>query len=55
MLGDAEAMAALYRAVRSAPVHPGWTMRGGKSRATIHTMAEQPRTRHGRIATLVRG
>ncbi len=29
VLGDAEALAALYRAVRSAPVHPGWTMAGG--------------------------
>ncbi len=28
LLGDAEALATLYRAVRSAPVHPEWTMRG---------------------------
>jgi len=53
VLGDADALAALYRAVRSAPVHPGWTTRGGKSRATIHTLADRP-TRHGTMATLAR-
>jgi membrane glycosyltransferase len=55
VLADADALAALYRAVRSAPVHPGWTNRGGKSRATIHTMADRPGTRHGRLGTLARG
>jgi membrane glycosyltransferase len=55
LLGDAEALATLYRAVRSAPVHPGWTMRGAKSRATIHTMAERPAARRRHLATLARG
>jgi membrane glycosyltransferase len=55
LLGDAEALAALHRAVRSAPVHPGWTMRGAQSRATIHTMTRHPGTRRRPLATLVRG
>jgi membrane glycosyltransferase len=55
VLGDAEALATLYRAVRSAPVHPGWTMaRGAASRATIHHMGERRPTRHGTPRTLVR-
>jgi membrane glycosyltransferase len=53
LLGDAEALAALYRAVRAAPVHPGWT-RGHAGRATIHHMGGQSQTRHGTLATLVR-
>ena len=55
LLGDAEALSTLYRAVRAAPVHPGWTLRGGKSRATIHTLADRPATRHRVGGTLVRG
>jgi membrane glycosyltransferase len=53
LLGDAEALAALYRAVRAAPVHPGWT-RGHAGRATIHHLGGQPQTRHGTLATVVR-
>jgi membrane glycosyltransferase len=55
LLGDDEALSMLYRAVRSAPVHPGWTMRGEKSRATIHALAKGPGTRRGGRATLARG
>jgi membrane glycosyltransferase len=54
MLADLEALTTLYRAVREAPVHPGWTLRGGTSRATIHTLAERPGTRHRPLATQVR-
>jgi membrane glycosyltransferase len=52
LLGDAEALTALYRAVRTAPVHPGWT-RGDAGRATIHHLGGRPQTRHT-LATLVR-
>jgi membrane glycosyltransferase len=55
LLGDDEALSMLYRAVRSAPVHPDWTMRGEKSRATIHTLAKGPGTRRRGPATLARG
>ena len=55
LLGDAEALATLYRAVRSAPVHPGWTMRGENSRATIHAPAKVPGARRRALATLARG
>jgi membrane glycosyltransferase len=54
LLGDAEALATLYRAVRSAPVHPEWTMRGARSRATIHAFAKGPGTRRRASATLAR-
>jgi len=55
VLTDAEALAALYRAVRSAPVHPAWTMaRGAASRATVHRMAERLPTRHRTLRALVR-
>ncbi|MGE5160944.1 MAG: glucans biosynthesis glucosyltransferase MdoH [Betaproteobacteria bacterium] len=55
LLGDAEALATLYRAVRSAPVHPGWTLRGEKSRATIHAVARDPGTRRRAGPALARG
>jgi membrane glycosyltransferase len=55
MLGDAEALATLYRAVRSAPVHPGWTMaRGAASRATVHHMGERLPPRRGTLRTVAR-
>ncbi len=53
VLGDKDALAALYRAVRSAPVHPSWTMaRGAASRATIHRVGERRVTPHGTLRTL---
>ena len=55
LLGDAEALATLYRAVRSAPVHPGWTARGEQSRATVHAPARVPGKRRPALATLARG
>jgi hypothetical protein len=55
LLGDAEALATLYRAVRAAPVHPGWTTRGEKSRATIHVPAKVAGARRRALATLARG
>ena len=55
LLGDAEALAELYRAVRAAPVHPGWTARGEKSRATIHAPAKVAGARRRALATLARG
>jgi membrane glycosyltransferase len=55
VLGDAETLASLYRAVRSAPLHPSWTMgRGAASRATIHHMGERLPPRRGKLPTLVR-
>jgi membrane glycosyltransferase len=54
LLGDAEALAELYRAVRAAPVHPGWTTRGEKSRATIHAPARVPGARRRALAALAR-
>ncbi|MGB2817831.1 MAG: glucans biosynthesis glucosyltransferase MdoH [Burkholderiaceae bacterium] len=53
VLGDRDALAALYRAVRSAPVHPSWTMvHGAASRATIHRVGERRVTPHGTLRTL---
>jgi membrane glycosyltransferase len=46
LLADVDALAILHRAVRTARVHPGWTM-GRRSRATIHTLHERPPTRRG--------
>jgi hypothetical protein len=55
VLGDAEALASLYRAVRSGSAHPSWAMgRGAASRATIHHMGERLPPRRGRLRTLVR-
>jgi membrane glycosyltransferase len=53
LLGDAGALERLYLAVRTAPVHPGWTVARGASRATIHQLGGRPQTRHT-LATLVR-
>ena len=57
ILGDAEALSTLYRAVRSAPVHPGWTLaRRSSSRATIHHLGGgHGVTPHRTLATQVRG
>jgi membrane glycosyltransferase len=55
VLGDAEALATLYRAVRSAPVHPDWTMvRATDSRATAHRLAERRPPRRPTPRVLVR-
>jgi membrane glycosyltransferase len=55
LLGDDGALSALYVAVRSAPVHPGWTQLPGKpDRATMRHFGGRPQTRHGTLATLVR-
>jgi membrane glycosyltransferase len=55
LLGDDEALAMLYRAVRSAPVHPGWTMRGERSRATVHALIKGRASSRRALATLARG
>ena len=55
LLVDDEALAMLYRAVRAAPVHPDWTMRGERSRATIHALIKGQAPGRRALATLVRG
>ena len=55
LLSDADALASLYRAVRTAPVHPGWTGGNGKAgRATISVLRGRPETRHRPFQTLAR-
>jgi membrane glycosyltransferase len=54
LLGDVDALDALYGGLRARRVHPAWTARSGRDRATVHQMPRggfrQPRT----LATLVR-
>jgi membrane glycosyltransferase len=54
LLGDVDALDALYGGLRARRVHPGWTAPSGRDRATVHQMPRggfrQPRT----LATLVR-
>jgi membrane glycosyltransferase len=55
LLSDADALASLYRAVRTAPVHPDWTGGNGKvGRATISVLRGRPETRHRPFQTLAR-
>jgi membrane glycosyltransferase len=55
VLGDGDALATLYRAVRSAPVHASWTTAGGAAaRATIHHMGDRRPLRLGTLRTVVR-
>jgi membrane glycosyltransferase len=54
LLGDVDALDALYGGLRARRVHPGWMAPSGRGRATVHQMPRggfrQPRT----LATLVR-
>ncbi len=54
VLGDLDALDALHRAVRTAPVHASWTSSRSRGRATIHQLPGRGRQRAGTLATLAR-
>jgi hypothetical protein len=52
LLGDAEALEMLWHAMRTGPVHPGWTAgTAGVGRATIGVLRGESVVRPRRLAT----